>query len=312
MKQPLNPKQSFSSDKIKIILVVVFLGVLLLTFGILLGLLLRQSGFQFSLSAIQTDATPTSSFASIAPTLFVPTSDCGSPTLVLGTSTLQIQNLTPAANGSLTVPPDTSGIAYWVEGTDHNYVFLLSPTPENLSIMSTITVGSTAKATWKNCNSTTYSLSAPQPGSFNGSALPVQSVDGITIFFQTDASGAGVVFKGELTEEQIGTINTPASGGSDVQAEIGLLETTTSADVTTISIGVSIYNWGQSAFTLSASDVSLTQPDGTVLVMKSSKPRLPEEIKPGETETIEFTFPHPSSQSATLKIFTVEYDIEGY
>ena len=36
------------------------------------------------------------------------------------------------------------------------------------------------------------------------------------------------------------------------------------------------------------------------------------EIAPGVTETIYFTFPRPSSPTATLKIFTVEYDIEGY
>ena len=178
--------------------------------------------------------------------------------------------------------------------------------------MSTITAVSTAKATWKNCNSTTYTLSAPQPSSFSGSALPDQSVDGIAVFFQTNATGAGFVYSGELTEEQISTFNTPASGASDVQAEIGLLETTTSADSTTISIGVSVYNWGRSAFTLSTSDVSVTQQDGALLNMVSSEPPLPKEIALGATETIYFTFPRPTSPTATLKIFTVEYDIEGY
>ena len=212
----------------------------------------------------------------------------------------------------MTIPPDTSGIAYWVEGTDHNYVFVLSPTSENLAMMPTITAGSTAKATWKNCNSTTYTLSASQPGSFNGSALPDQSVDGITVFFQTNATGAGFVFSGELTEEQISTFNTPAVGASDIQAEISLLETTASADGTTIRVGVSIQNYGQAAFTLSTSDVSLTQQDDTSLNLVSSEPRLPKEIASGATETIHFTFPRPSSPTATLKIFEVEYDIEGY
>jgi hypothetical protein len=296
-------ENSSSSNKTKVIIVAVLIGLGILVLIILLGFLFLQGGFGFLASA-----TPTQVF----PTLFVPTPDCGSPTLVLGTSTFQIQTLAPEIDGSLTVSPDTSGIAYWVEGTDNNYVFVLSPTPDNLSIMSTITAGSTAKVTWKNCNSTTYTLSASQPGSFNGSALPDQSVDGITVFFQTDATGAGFVFNGELTEEQISTINTPASGASDIQAEIGLLETTTSADGTTISIGVSIYNWGQSAFTLSTSDVSLTQQDGASLNMVSSEPALPKEIAAGTTETIHFTFPRPASPTATLKIFTVEYDIEGY
>jgi hypothetical protein len=46
--------------------------------------------------------------------------------------------------------------------------------------------------------------------------------------------------------------------------------------------------------------------------MLTIKPRLPEEIKPGEIKTFDFTFRRPASQTATLKIFTVEYDIEGY
>ena len=248
----------------------------------------------------------------VIPTMFVPTPDCGAPTLVLGTATFQIQNITPAPDGSLTVPSDTSGIAYWVEGTNTNYVFVFSPTPDNLAIMSTITVGSTAKATWQNCNSTTYSLSAPQEGSLNVSTSPDQSVDGITVFFQTDVSGAGFVFNGEFTEEQISTIPTAASGVSEIQAEISLLETTTSADETTIRVGISIQNYGTSSFALSANEISLTQQDGTPLVMASSEPPLPKEIGAGATETIYFTFPRPSSPIATLKIFDIEYDLEGY
>lgn len=246
----------------------------------------------------------------VIPTMFIPTPDCGPPTLVLGTATFQIQNITRAPDGSLSVPPDTSGVAYWVEGTNTNYVFVLSPTPDNLALMSTITVGSMAKATWKNCNSTTYSLTAPQQGSLTVSTLPDQSIDGITVFFQTDASGVGFVFNGELTEEQISTINTPED--SQIQAEISLLETTTSADGTSIRVGVSIQNYGEAPFTLSASDISLTQQDGTPLVMASSEPPLPKEVGAGSTETIYFTFPRPASPSATLKIFDIEYDLEGY
>ena len=246
------------------------------------------------------------------PTLFVPTPDCGSPTLVLDSSAFQIQTLQRAVDGSLAVPADTAGIAYWVEGTETNYVFVLSPVPENLSIMSTITTESSAKITWKNCNSSTYSVAAPQPGSLTDLTLADQSVGGIMVFFQTDSSGAGFVVKGELTGEQISTFNTPVSNSSQIQAEIGLLETTASPDGATILVSVSINNWGQSAFTLSVSDVSLTQPDAAPLTMVISEPALPKEIAPGTTETIHFTFSRPSSPTATLKIFDIEYDLAGY
>src|SRR5574341_934771 len=265
MKQPINSKQNFSSDKTKIILVIIFLAILLLVFGILLGLVLRRSGFQLLLPAAQRQASPTSSPASIASTLFIPTADCGVPTLVLGTSTFQIQNLSPAPDGSFAVPSDTSGIAYWVEGINTNPVFVLSPTPQNLTVMSTISIGTSAKVTRSNCNSSTYKLSAGQTGLLDISAFSDQAIENMIVFFQTDNSGAGFVFKGELTEEQISTINTPETGGSDIHADIGLLDTTTSADGTTIRIGVSIYNWGQSAFALSVGDVLLTQQDSTAL-----------------------------------------------
>ena len=246
------------------------------------------------------------------PTLFVPTPDCGPSILVIGSSPFEIQTLQLAPDGSLAVPPDTSGIAYWVEGTVTHHVFVLSPVPENLALLSMITAESAAKVTWKNCNSATYSLATPQQSSLNASASADQSVQGITVFFQTDSSGAGVVVKGELTEEQISTFNTPASDASEVQVEIGLLETIPSEDGTTVRIGVSIYNWGQSALTLSGDDVSLTQPDATPLTLVSSEPPLPKEIAPAATETFYFAFPRPSAQVVTLKIFTVEYDIEGF
>ncbi len=254
-----------------------------------------------------TPATQTQPF----PTLFVPTPDCGSPTLLLGTSAFQIQNLTPAQDGSWTVPSDTSNIAYCVQGTDTNSVFVLSPTPANLTVMSTVSVGSTAKVTLKNCNASTYNLLAGQAGSLDIPALSSdQSTQGITIFFQTDISGAGFVYKGELTEQQLSTINTPAAAG--VQAEISLLETTASQDGGTIRIGVSVNNYGQAAFTISPSDVSLTPNNGAPLIIVSGEPSLPKEVARGATETLYFTFLRPTSPTATLKIFAVEYDIEGY
>ena len=300
----LPKKEQNSSNKNLIMIIGILMGVGIVVLVMLVIFLFRGRLFQALAPSTETP---------IIPTMFIPTPDCGYPTLILGTATFQIQNITPAPDGSLAVPSDTSGVAYWVEGTNTNYVFVLSPTPDNLALMSTITVGSTAKATWQNCNSTTYNLLAPQQGSLNDSIVPDQAVDGITILFQTDVSGAGFVFNGELTEQQLSTIPTPASGVSDIQAEISLLETTTSADGANITVGVSILNYGAAAFTLSASDISLrTQQDGTSLVMTSSEPPLPKEIGAGSTETIYFTFPRPASPTATLKILTIEYEIEGY
>lgn len=297
-------KQNFSSDKIKITLVSICLAILLVILGFLIGTLLRQSGFRLSMLVPQSQAT------SIAPTMVVSTPDCSPPTLVLGTETFQIQIITPATDGSLTVPLDTPGIAYWVEGTSTNYAFVLSPTEENIALMSTLTTGSTATATWSNCDSTTYDLSAPQESLLSAAAAPDPASEGIVVFFETDPSGAGIAFTGELTGQEITTFNTPSA--DEVQAEIGLLETTASVDGRTVTVVVSIQNYGASAITLTAGDVALTQPDGAALALESSRPRLPETIRVGDTKTIELTFPRPASSIATLQIFTVEYDIEGY
>jgi len=248
----------------------------------------------------------------ITPTLAIPTSGCGALTLVIDSSVFQIQTLQPESDGSINMPTAGGGIAYWVDGTDVNYLFMLSPSPDNNALAATLTEGSAAIATWANCNSTTYTLSTPEQGSFDISALMDQSVSGITIFFQTDSSGAGFVVRGELSGEQINVFDTPAPGGSDIQAEISLLETTTSKDGTTIRIGITIHNFGGAAFTLSASDVALTPQDAQPLTMISSEPALPKEIAPGATETFYFTFARPSTLTATLKIFGVEYELEGY
>ena len=294
----LPKKDQNSSQKNTILIVGILMGVGIVVLPTLMIFLFRGNIFKALTPSTETP--------------IIPTPDCGSPTLVLGTETFQIQNITSAAVGSLTVPSDTSGIAWWVEGTNTNYVFVLSPTPDNLALMSTITVGSTAKATWQNCNSTTYNLSAPQQGLLNASTSPDQSVAGITVFFQTDVSGAGFVFTGELTEQQFTIGETAAPSELEVQANIALLEVTSSSDGTSIRIGVSISNYGQSAFTFSASDVSLLQQDSTPIVMTGSEPPLPKEIAAGMTETFYLTFPHPASPTATLKMFSIEYDIEGY
>jgi hypothetical protein len=99
---------------------------------------------------------------------------------------------------------------------------------------------------------------------------------------------------------------------SALQVEISLLDTTTSADGSTIRVGISIYNYGQIAGTLSTSDVSLTPEAGSPLAPVLAEPDLSLEIAPGTTQTIYLSFPRPSTATATLKILSVEYELEGY
>lgn len=282
------------------------------------GLLLLGTFISYGLFALMNrlmspgQSSPDIPTMPVAPIIFLPTPDCGAPTLVLGSATFQIQNLTRAPDGTLNVPTGTSEVAYWVEGTDRNYVFVLGPTPDNLSLLSTLTAGSEATATWSNCNSTSYSLSAPEPNSPALSTLPDQSVEGVTIFVQADPSGNGILIRGELAGQQMSVINTPDPETSEVQAEISLLETSVSSDEASVVISISILNYGGSTITFSETDITLMTQDGTMVIMQASDPRLPENIKPGKTKIFQVTFARPASPTAVLRIFSVEYDIEGY
>jgi hypothetical protein len=197
-----------------------------------------------------------------------------------------------------------------VEGTDTNRVFGLSPVPDNLSLVSALKPGATTTVTGVSCNTATYSLSAPLQGLPDNASLLDQSTSQITIFIPGESASSGTVIQGELLEETITTFNTPDA--SALQAEISLLETTTSPDGSTITVGISIYNYGQTAITLSTSDVSLTPEAASPLAPVRVEPPLPIEIEAGTTETIYFTFPRPASQTAVLKVLNVEFDLEGF
>jgi hypothetical protein len=237
-------------------------------------------------------------------------SPCDESTLKIGENTYQIKTIKPKSDGSLKIPSNKPDVAYWIEGTNTNYVFGLSPTDNNLTLQSSLHGEETVTVTWENCNSITFKLSAPQMGVPDNLTLLDQSVSGITLFVQPSAASAGFVVKGELSEETIKVFNTPDT--SEMQAEISLLGTSSSDDGKNITVEISIMNYGQSPITLSVSDVSLTSGNNASVAPDISEPSLPKEIQPAATETIHFTFPHPSSATATIKIFNAEYELEGY
>lgn len=294
------------SNRTAILLVAGLLGLGFIILFVLLWLVFRQTTAPSPVADAAT-LTPTIS----APALYVPPApDCGAPTLAIGATILQIETISLAPDGSVSVPEGVNGVAYWVDGTDAILMFLLSPTPENLALAATLTDGSVAKLTWSNCNSMSYTLSAPQPGIFGLTYYSDQSTGGISIFFRSDSAGNGFVVGGGLTEEEIVSLDAPEN--VEVQAEISLLEIVTSPDGATIQVEISIFNYGGSPFSLSANDISLTAQDGTPLNLILSDPALPREVLPGATEAVHLTFPRPGSPTATLRIFTAEYEIEGY
>jgi hypothetical protein len=109
------------------------------------------------------------------------------------------------------------------------------------------------------------------------------------------------------------TSSIPTPDYNEALAEIGVLESGRSGLFgASLNIEISIYNFGTQPFTLSESNVTLTQPDGAALTLKSSDPGFPAAILPGETRTIALSFEMPSSPAAVLRILTAEFDIEEY
>jgi len=123
------------------------------------------------------------------------------PTLVIDSTTFQMETIQLAPDGSLPVLADDSKHAYWIDGTDRVFIFILNSTSENLVFASTITSESIAKATWSNCVSITYTLSAPQPGSFGITYIPDQTTSSAQIFIRSDSSEKDIVINGTELEE---------------------------------------------------------------------------------------------------------------
>jgi len=221
---------------------------------------------------------------------------CGEAQLAINSEVYRIQTIKPAKDGSITVPSNKPGTAYWVEDTTSNYVFFIN---DDLTLM-----GGAAKITWADCNSTAYVLYEPEPGVPDNATLLDQSTSRITIVVQNSK-----VITGSLIGEEINVFNTPDP--AEILAEVSLLETTTSAGKATITVSVSIANQGPAALTVRAYDVALLV-NNAPRVLTSSEPTLPKEIAAGATETFAFTFARPNTPTATLKVFSVEYDLEGY
>jgi hypothetical protein len=294
MNQPPNTNQNVSSNKTKIILIIIFLAILLLAFGILVGLVLRRSGFQFSMSAAQTPV--------------ITTPPCIEPTLMLGTTMFHVKSLPSDPNTYPPIPPDTPDTAYWVEGTTINYVFGLSATPSNLTLGTSLRKGDLVSIRWADCRLEEYIIKSIENGSFDTPSPTNQSAAGATIFVQTGSTAEGILIRSGRPEAQM--VDTPNPEQSEIEAEISFLDTTVSPDGTTIRMGISILNNGTKAFTLSTSDISLTPENAEPLASLSVEPPLPREIQPGATEIFYITFPRATTSTALLRILIFSIDIE--
>jgi hypothetical protein len=240
------------------------------------------------------------------PTPF-PTPACVEPSLTLGAARYRVEPIARAAGGSLAVPQDTPGVAYWIEGTVVNYVFALSPSAENLALKDTLQAGDEVTITWADCMSDIYQVQTVDSSVPDLVALTDQSSGGLTVFARAGSEGTGLLVRAGRPRAVVLETPAPTAEGA-IQADMAFGEATVSADGQTITMGVTITNTGTAPFSVTAGDISLTPEGGEPLAPLSVEPVLPQEIQRGAGVTFEIRFPHPGTKVAVLRILdtTVE------
>jgi len=210
------------------------------------------------------------------------------------------------------VPEDTPDMAYWINDLELNRVFALSPTQDNLDLLGAVQGGEVAIITWESCNTATYSLFTQRVGVPDDKVFQDRTVLGIIIYVPATPQSAGRTVEGVISSETVTTPPTSVPSSSAVTAEISFLEISTSQDRKTIQVVISIMNNGSEPITISEGDILLTPVGATPLALSRSDPSLPQEILTAESRTFSLVFPRPGTATATLKIFTLEFDLNNY
>lgn len=245
---------------------------------------------------------PTRQLASL-PATPTPTPPCVEPSLTLGAFRFRIGTIQRGLDGSLPVPPDTPGVAYWVEGTTPNYVFALSPLVEYAALPSAIHEGDPAVVQWADCGLEEFVVLVAESRDPDLELVFDQSKGGITTFAMGEA---GVFIRGGHPEPVREELPSPEVEG--FQMEIDFLDTTTSEDGKTITTGITIHNTGTQPIPLKPSDFSLMEEGGQPQAPVEVEPALPAEIPAGGEGTFYITFLKPLTSPAVFRVldFTVD------
>jgi hypothetical protein len=237
---------------------------------------------------------------------------CDGPALRIGPLQFRLLPVEPAADGSFSTLAPTSGAANWYQGAAAEYVLSIGPTAENLDLGRSLKPGYVVTITRDNCEVTTYTVSKIDHGVAYTPTRSKKPAGGVILFVQNADPGTGFIVAGGPVTEQLDHPPTPPPGRPVVKMEVSLLETSTSADRTTLSVRMAIRNRGVDGFKVSSGDVQLTPQGARPLKLVSAKPALPVMIEPGITKVITFTFHKPSSRQAVIKVFSVENNLDGY
>jgi hypothetical protein len=238
----------------------------------------------------------------------VPTPRCVEPSLLLGDTRLVIEALSPTLDGSLPVPPDTPGTAFWVTGSNIHYLFALSPRAENLALLEGLRAEDPAVITWADCMTDTYQVDTVFAGEPDPAALMAQTTGGLSVYALDPIGGSGFVV--EAVRPVLEIAQTPEAGDEEgMQFDLALGETAISADKATVTLNITITNVGAEAFSLTMDDLSLGPDGGEAAAPLSVEPNLPHEIAPGAEAPFLITFPHPGTPVAVLSVLDLTLEL---
>jgi hypothetical protein len=243
-------------------------------------------------------ATQTAANAQITPT-------CDQPALEISGTRYPVSDITPAADGSLTIPLAPEQAAYRISGTN---AYALPPDAANLALGSTLHAGDLVTLIATGCATSAYQLGEPQPGATYDPAKPAP----LLLFISGAAPGQGFAVAAEpVTAQEIITPTADPNVNPGIEAEISLLGVAVVSD-SRINVRISIHNYGKSAFFFSGSDTQLLPIEAGPYSIQDADPALPFRVDPGMTQVFTLTFPRPATQGASVRIFTIEYPLEAY
>jgi hypothetical protein len=237
----------------------------------------------------------------------IPTPQCIQPVLKIGGAQLPIKSIARAADGSLPIPAQPEN-AFWVEGTNINYVFVLSPTPNNNTLSTDIKTGANITISWADCTTEEYVVNTIDSQVPIDSSLFDQSHGGVTIVQPTSSSLASLIIHA-VRPEALTPVTPEPTNPNQIQAQIDFGETSLSEDGRTFQINLTVTNTGSVAIPLSTSDLSISSESAQPIYPMSVEPPLPQEIQPGESLSLTATFPNPDDKNSVLNVLDTSIEL---
>jgi hypothetical protein len=239
----------------------------------------------------------------------IPTPACIRPELHVGSARFEIKTVARNANGTLMIPSNASGQAYWVEGTNAPYVLVLGPSAEDAAVLASQKPGDPVAIQWADCTGDEYVVSAVEAGIQGEENILAQSSPGILVYVPESPSNPGMTLQG-LRPTAAPAFETEMPTAAGPQAEITFQDNAVSPDGSEIRMQLAVRNIGQEAFTIHPADISLAPVDGIPATPVSVVPALPVEVAPGESLTLAVAFANPHASAVVFKL--LDFSVELY